>query len=495
MEHETYEDNSLVLAAEDFSEDEFRSFHFFTSQDKKCISKLRAHGPVLLKGARGGGKSALMREAANGLYPQNQESTALGIYISLRHLDLFTKSGTEYIELFCKLVIKRVNEVLPESHFDFGIYTISELQQFLTQVSSYYGKRIVLLLDDAAHIGREASLTDFFDIFRTLSNNSISCKASIYPGVTKFGIRFDVYNDATVIDITRPETASDFGHLFEEVMRRRFPSFLNDGKFGGSLTKQEVCKLLGIAVLGNMRAFLFACNQLVASIGDSSTVSYAHVSEAFKQLSSNYYWPLLEEIEPKLGIYESMVEPAQEIAEVLFERGAEKQERSVIILREICQNLSKPLEILEYAGFISRKEVSRAMKSRGRGTRYALNLCNLTEHLEQGRVNSELSGKWLAFKDDSVEFHRGSELFRIELPEMPEEHGLDILGKPTSILKKSNAYPYGLTSFMISTLNDADLITLEKLFNATDEQLLKLPQIGPQTIKRIRSSLNQAIWM
>ena len=48
------------------------------------------------------------------------------------------------------------------------------------------------MFDDAAHIGREKPLEVFFDLFRTLSSSLTSCKASIYPGVTKFGVRFDV---------------------------------------------------------------------------------------------------------------------------------------------------------------------------------------------------------------------------------------------------------------------------------------------------------------
>ena len=149
----------------------------------------------MLKGARGCGKSALMIEASIGLYPRNEEGTAVGIYVSLRHLDLLRTSGSEYIELFCKLVIGEIQKQLPEIEIYEVAYTVSELQQILIQVSSKLSKRIVLLFDDAAHIGRETSLSDFFDIFRTLSNNTISCKASIYPGVTKFGTRFDVYND------------------------------------------------------------------------------------------------------------------------------------------------------------------------------------------------------------------------------------------------------------------------------------------------------------
>lgn len=495
MEYEVYEDNSLVLAAEDFDLQEFSEYHFFTTQDKKCISKLRAHGPVLLKGARGCGKSALMIEASMGLYPRNTEGTAVGVYVSLRHLDLLRTSGSEYIELLCKLVIGEVQKLLPQIDIDTVAYTVPELQQVLINVSTQLSMRIVILFDDAAHIGRETSLSDFFDIFRTLSNNTISCKASIYPGVTKFGTRFDVYNDATVIDVNRSETALDFTDLFVEVLNRRFSTFLDDSKFVKGLSKPQVCKLLGVAVLGNMRSFIYSCNQLITSISGSSSVTIANITEAFKQLSNNYFWPLLEEIEPKLGVYEPMVDPAQQIAEIFFEKAGEKSERSVLVLREITQRLNKPLEILEYAGFIARKEVSRAMKSRGRGTRYVLNLCNITEYLEHGRITSQMQDKWLTFKDDAVEFHKGSELYKLELPEPLPEHELDILNKEISILKKSNAYPYGLTDYMVDLLEQNGINSLEDLVNTPDSVLLGFDRMGPQTLKRVRSTVNQAIWM
>jgi len=495
MEAEVYEDNSLVLAAEDFEKSEFEQFHYFTAQDKLCISRLRAHGPVLLKGARGSGKSALMIEASLGLYPENNESTVIGIYVSLRHLELLRSSGAKYVELFCKLVIKEIGTQLDISDLDSDICTASDLRMLLTNLSIERRKRIVLLFDDAAHIGRETSLSDFFDIFRTLSNNFISCKASIYPGVTKFGTRFDVYNDATVIDVNRHETASDFSTLFVEVLNRRFPDSLSKSKFKDNLTKNEVCKLFGIAVLSNIRSFIYGCNQLKTSLNGNSVISFNHISDAFKQLSANYFWPLLEEIEPKLGVYQTMVQPALEVAQTLFEKAAEKNERSVLILREIAQHLSKPLEILEYVGFIARKEVSRAMKSRGRGTRYVLNLCTITEYLDHGRVRQSDCDKWIHFKDESVEFHRGSDLFKVKLPEPSEDHDLDILSKNIDVLKKSNAYPYGLTEFMIGILHNQGIETLEQLVNTSDDELLSLPHIGPQTLKRVRSTVHQAIWM
>lgn len=489
------DDNSLILAAEDFNKNEFRENHFFTEQDQKCISKLRAHGPVLLKGSRGCGKSALMIEASLGLYPHDEESSTLGIYVSLRNLELLRSSGNDYVRLLCILVQKEVEKSLPDFKYDNSLDSVSELQDYLNLLSKEYNKRIVLLFDDAAHIGREKSLGDFFDIFRTVSNNVISCKASIYPGVTNFGIRFDVYNDATVIEVNRSETDSDFPKLFDEVINLRFSQTIARMNFSSSMSKMDFCKLTGMAVLGNMRSFIYCCDQLLKTANGSNSLTLSHISEAFKQLSNNYFWPLLEEIEPKLGIYIPMVSPAKDIAEILFNNAGNKSERSIIILREICQKYSKPLEILEYVGFISRKEVSRVMKSRGRGTRYVLNLCNIADYLAQGRINSDMSIKWTTFMDESIEYHRGSEIYSVPLPEISTDLDLQILSMDIDQIKKSQAYPYGLTEFMIESLRSANFTTVESLINANESDLLKIERFGDKTVKRVMSTVNQAVWM
>lgn len=499
MENDVFEENSLVLAAEDFDLTSFEQSHFFTDQDNKNISKLRAHGPVLLKGARGSGKSALMIEANLGLFPKNKNSSVIGIYVSLRHLDLLMASGEAYIKLLCKLIAREANRSFENESLPTDIGSVVELQNELVKLALSQNKRIILFFDDAAHIGREANLNDFFDAFRTLSNSFISCKASIYPGVTRFGTRFDVYNDATVIDISRSEKAPDFAKQFEEVINKRFSSSLSDDRFFGSVSKTEFCDLIGQAVLGNMRAFLFACNEIINSIHPSnsstSSINYQLISESFKQLSSNYFWPLLEEIKPKLGMYEPMIDPANQTAEELFKKSAAGNERTVIILKEICQSLSKPLEILEYTGFISRREVSRVMKSGGRGTRYMLNICILTEFVSGGRINTSDYAKWKKSDDNAIEFHRGSDLRKITLPEISEQDDLEIINKPVEILSKSKAYPYGLTPAMITKLKENEFDTVKKVIETSDENLRAIDGFGTQTIKRIRSTSVQAIWM
>ena len=262
-------DKNLVLAAEDFESHDFRALHKFSANDERVISKLVAHGPVLLQGSRGSGKSALMREAAEPL-PMRGESPALGVYISLRHMPLLRSVGDVYQRILCELLIDRIDRLVAEGNLSFAASpNLSSVQRALADLAQSLGKRIVLMFDDAAHIGREASLADFFDVFRTLGTSTVSCKATIYPGVTNFGNRFDVYNDASVIEVIRDETQPGFAELFAEVVKARYPELTEKG-FTSGLTLLEFAAFVGKSVLGNMRSFIFAC----ANSGEKSVGTF-----------------------------------------------------------------------------------------------------------------------------------------------------------------------------------------------------------------------------
>ena len=90
----------LILACEDFSPEDFEKYHCFYKYEENIIAQLMAHGPVLLKGGRGAGKSALLREADRRLKLEN--SSACGIYLSLRHLPLLRSQGKQYEDEFLR---------------------------------------------------------------------------------------------------------------------------------------------------------------------------------------------------------------------------------------------------------------------------------------------------------------------------------------------------------------------------------------------------------
>jgi hypothetical protein len=494
----TISDNtSLILAAEDCSPEEFEQLHYFSRQEYRVISNLIAHGPVLLKGARGSGKSALMIEASRKMYPEDISSSAFGIYISLRHLELLRSEGEKYEKMLCQLIIDSVHKAIDRADSSFEFYALpntTALQKELFNLSVSTKKRIVILFDDAAHLGREAPLHEFFDIFRTLSSSTISCKAAIYPGVTNFGTRFDVYNDSTVIDIYRSDELEGYNNSFAEIVRKRFPNHIPEGYFSEQFPLENIAGFIGRAVLGNMRGFIFAWGKLSENCTNGK-VGYTNLTKTLLDLATNYYWPLIEELRPKLGMYAPMIDPAINIAEIAFQKSGEQKKQNVLILREIVQRLSKPLEILEYTGFISIRDVSRAMKSGGRGTRYSLNLCNLLEKTPGARITSEIYTQWLNERSEPLELHRSSDLFKIELPELPEQGELLILDEDIGKLEKSQAYPYGLTRHKIDILKSSGYLTVSELAGASDGSLLAITEIGSETLKRIRSTVAQAIWM
>lgn len=409
------EQNSLVLAAEDCDPETFEKIHTFSAFENKIIRSLVAHGPVLLRGGRGSGKSAILIEA-DRLITKSQN--VFSVYLSLRYLPLLRSTGTDYEKIFCELLLKEVNLKLEKFEIDpisFGSSPdAGQVREQLSKLSIKIKRRIVLIFDDATHIGRERALTEFFEIFRMVSSSLISCKATIYPGVTKFGTRFDVFNDATVIDVARDERSPEFAEFFDSVLNARFPKLSERLAHSKTLPKASVAAFLGRTVLGNMRAFVFACNWL----GEESKFGLPELRKVLLRLASDYYGHLLEELAPKLGPYEPLVEPCKEIAEVIFQHAANNSSTSIVIHREIVQKLSKLFEILEYVGFISRREASRAMKSGGRGPRYCLNLATTLEVWKQAKLTSDLFDEWQQKNIDFSEIHITSNVMKINLPDV-----------------------------------------------------------------------------
>ena len=63
------------------------------------------------------------------------------------------------------------------------------------------------------------------------------------------------------------------------------------------------------------------------------------------------------------------------------------------------------------------------------------------------------------------------------------------------MLKRSAAYPYGLTDTIIQRLCGAGMTTVGLLANASDAELDNIDYIGEVKIKMIRDVVYQAIWM
>lgn len=497
--HYTDGDSGLILAAEECPPDQFSTYHKFSEHDETIIRKLSAHGPVLIRGGRGSGKSALLLEALRRL---RSIDNILAIYVSLRYLPLLQSDGEEYTGHFCEKLSQTIQAELDTRGINFSFANATDeisVQRGLYEMAQLLNVRIVLLFDDAAHIGREKPLEIFFDLFRTLSSSLVSCKASIYPGVTKFGIRFDVFNDSTVIDISRSDISAA-PNFFPDVVKARYPKLADRAIFSDRLSPGQFANILGRSVVGNLRGFILACNRFEGK----EKVGLPELNQCLLDLATDYFWPLMDEVAPKLGVYEALIEPARELVEAVVEsvvRPVKERSRSVaqdkvLIHRKLVSQYLKIFEILEYLGFVSRREASRALKSGGRGPVFAINLCSLIDSIPTKRLTFEMIDEWLGTGTEPAEIHSSGNTFQgITLPRLPEEHGLAILGKPVTVLKKSTAYPYGLSPAVIDRLVKDGLLTVGELANSSDARLDKVDYIGPVRIKDIRDVVYQAIWM
>jgi hypothetical protein len=123
-----------------------------------------------------------------------------------------------------------------------------------------------------------------------------------------------------------------------------------------------------------------------------------------------------------------MVEPAKQIAEAIVrECGRNSARRSALVHRDIVSRLAKPFEILEYAGFIAKRESSRALKSGGRGSRFTVNLRILLENVPGARLTSDLFERWRE-REEPMEFHvKGTSFSGISTPEPDQTADLGIL--------------------------------------------------------------------
>lgn len=492
-------DAGLILAAEECPPEQFEQLHTFSSHDDVIIRKLSAHGPVLIRGGRGSGKSALLIEAHRRM---RSAGAVFSVYMSLRYLPLLQSDGDEYIGHFCTLLSGAISTELKlqgrlEDFPSCGDQVA--LQLALSKLSVSLDCRIVILFDDAAHIGREKSLEVFFDLFRTLSSNTTSCKASIYPGVTKFGVRFDVFNDSTVLDISRSLISTSDTYFFD-VIRIRYPKLAERATYSDRLEPLQFSNLLGRAVVGNMRAFILACNRF----DGMEKISIPDVNACFLNMASDYFWPLMEEVAPKLGVYEPLIEPSTSVFEAIIDYVCRPLRQSVrivaqdrvIIHRAVVGNYAKIFEILEYLGFVSKLEASRGMKSGGRGPVFAINLCSLLDQIPTKRLTYEMIEEWIHGRSDLAEIHSSSATFQgIHVPALEQDNVLGILSKDIEVLAKSKAYPYGLTPDKISRLRAAGITTVQELINTSDADLRAIDWVGDATIKRMRDVTLQAIWM
>lgn len=410
-------DNELLIRTEDIAEDKILDLYVATSQDRAYVDELKKTPPVILVGSRGVGKSFLMKVAYKELlnaFPRDRvmpvyitftksslvsvggnnefhgwmmsricvniirQMKKLGLLVPSRSLDVL--SGGQYQEQK-PLAIENITEAFENSwrkkpNVDVtAIPTVDDLKEAIEDFCLDNDvKRIVLFIDEAAHVFIRAQQIQFFTMFRDLRCPYISCNAAVYPGVTAFGNVFQVAQDATFLSMNRDISAPDYVARMREIVEKQQPGskLLNDISRQG-----EYFLDLAFAATGNPRLLL----KTIARLTEFKANEINTVIKEFYKADILGDHSLMEEKYPSLR---DLIKWGRDFLDNVLLPELQKRNNAYLasgqttcyfwVSNRSPKAVEHALDLLEYTGLIIKdKSAIKSSKSEV-GTRYMVNI-------------------------------------------------------------------------------------------------------------------------
>jgi hypothetical protein len=257
--------NEFFLRTESIRLEKISELSVTNSSDRIIINALKSSEPCLLEGARGTGKSFLMRMAEQEI--EKSDDQAICIFISFSQSSLIdTIDPLQFYhwmlaKLLKAFITKLKKKGLSISSFSANLLsndstldenTISvNLKELVTRFESSYEnntleidtsklpdiedvkeaieeicqqnalEKVYFFFDEAAHVFRPAQQRQFFNLFKDLRSPYIVCNAAIYPGVTYFGSSFEITHDCIYKKLERNIKDSDYLNYFKEIVYKQ----------------------------------------------------------------------------------------------------------------------------------------------------------------------------------------------------------------------------------------------------------------------------------
>jgi len=439
MSNEKLQELDLLQAArcEDLKYDEIKDLTVLSQYERDIVDKLKMPGAHLLQGARGVGKSMLLRQAEIELDDEFVAVRKLSVYINFKTSPLLegvniNDKNAFQIWVGAKILqsvhekLLFINLIKPENADDpyqriFNLSNSYSIQHFLQEkihqiqnfalsedkvkqskligtefiervndinfirdtLASLIDKlkieRLIFLFDEVAHTFIPTQQETFFEIFKLLHGNSIAVKAAVYPTVTSYGRNFEIGHDAILLSLDRFDTGTGLGQmreLFREIFSKR-----TEGK--NALRKQIFGKaeLLDQCIYmssGNPRAFL----HILLRALDKGYNVYG-VSTAIQEYVDTELIPYHNQVARRLPRFSNHVSVGLDLTRTyIVKEIREKNNRDkksgyqsafFTIDREISPNLKISLDLLCYSGILTRKGTVKIAGLRT-GQRYMVHL-------------------------------------------------------------------------------------------------------------------------
>ena len=413
--------SEFIYRTEEMTSDQVKDLFVPTPADEDIIRKLKAPTPVLLVGSRGVGKSFLFRVAQAELNDNFESEKILPVFITFRKASLLQSGNANQFQAW--MLSKICSELqqalrkrgkLATINYSMGVLlgaSVKEEKSELEKVAELFEmswktpgatiddskipsldsfinvvqdlceeldiKRIVLFIDEAAHVFYPQQQREFFTLFRDLRSPYIKCNAAVYPGVTVYGDTFEPLHDAERITLNRSISDSNYIETMKEMVLKQ----AKDSALSATLSRRgENFSILAYASGGNPR-------HLLKTVEMSNQLDSTSVNKVIREYYRQALWTEHSNLSEKYPGYAKLIDWGRDFVEtevipeikskndkVLQEKGASASTSSFFwVHRHAPQEVKEALRLLEYTGIIC--EHSSGMRAtRGElGSRYEVN--------------------------------------------------------------------------------------------------------------------------
>ncbi|TYZ28970.1 hypothetical protein FZ041_06590 [Selenomonas caprae] len=412
--------SELIFRTEELEDKQITDFYVSSEYEQNIVDKLKAPSPVLLVGSRGVGKSFLFKVSEIQLKRTFAESKILPVYVTLRSSPLIKDTTEEQFRYWimariCAAVFRAVrksgkisllsnasflsdcNVSLNTSEIDrvineyeeswkggerkISVEEIPNLDDFLDFIQdlceSFEIKRIVVFVDEAAHVFIPQQQRAFFTLFRDLRSPYIKCNATVYPGVTVYGDTFEPTHDAVVINLIRNIRENNYVSIMKEIVSRQ----VTDSKLLDNLSKNgENFSLLAYAASGNPR-YLLKCVSMAEKMDSSA------INKVFRDYFRGKIWAEHTKLADRFSGYKEFIEWGRDFLETeVIPKLRETNDKYLKdevgkgttlyfwVHKDAPIEVKESIRILEYSGLLYEDaEGIRATRSEV-GTRYMVNI-------------------------------------------------------------------------------------------------------------------------
>lgn len=525
----------FFFRTEDIAQDEVLDFFVETSRDRETLTALKSRAPVLLKGSRGVGKSFLLRTAQAEMERDFEVDRVLPVYLTFASAPLIKMKATTDGSFLNWMTSKIINRII-RAATQHGVTLPAEtaMQTMLGAVggpsahsameglerqfeTSWHDdqaktpevkvppsdalkdavedlcrfakvKRIVLLVDEAAHVFIPQQQRDFFSLMRDLRSPHLSVKAAIYPGATSFGESFQPTHDAIQINVDRAVTESGYVDSMREMVFTQ-----DDSLKQGILQRGDVFATLAYAATGNPRVLL----KLLAR---KRTFNSTNANEAIKTHFREDIWSEHSNLADRYPGHKALIEWGRTFVEDtvvpdIYKRNLDRTDNTSSYLwvhHDAPQTVKEALRLLCYSGILQEGAAGIRGTRSEVGTRYMVNFgCQIALHSDPVAFGTGIR--------DGLSIRRMTE-YGANNAAYSAISGIDLgnlhsnSNDALDARLKAPVSELDLTSFQKAKLRDLGLDCIGDVLSASEEDFQRAKYVGAVRSRQMRNAAVTAVF-